>query len=252
VDCLRIVTDLITAIGTLVLAAVAVFQESIRSCFYHPTLQISIGTRAPDCFAVPIRTPGGTFANSVYLRLWIENTGNATAENAEVYAERLRVRRVDNEWELVGTFPPMNLKWAYFGNMYFPRIAPRMGKHCDLGHITDPARRAVVDEDAPRLALTDQQTSLAFDLIASPNDRSHIVGPGEYRLDIVVAAGNARPVRRTIAISLRGPWYDDEARMLRDGVGVSVLKKETDKAPESPSAEGQKSQKCFVRASRTD
>jgi hypothetical protein len=116
----------------------------------------------------------------------------------------------------------MNLKWANVGTIYFPSIAPEMGKHCDVGHIVDPARRHLLGEDAPRLALTNQQTSLAFDLMAAPNHRGHIIGPGEYHLEILVAAENVHPIKRTITISLRGTWDADETRMLRDGVGVSI------------------------------
>jgi hypothetical protein len=116
----------------------------------------------------------------------------------------------------------MNLNWANIGAIYFPSIAPQMGKYCDLGHIADPARRHLLNEDAPLLGLTNQQTSLAFDVMARPNHKGHIVGPGEYQLEILVAAENASPIKRTISISLKGNWYEDETRMLRDGVGVSV------------------------------
>ena len=217
------VADWLVGVGTLVLAAVAVFQETIRSWFYHPTLQVSIKTEPPDCVAVAFTSNGTFVADSIYIRLWVENVGNATARNVEVYAKELRRQRVDGTWELVGAFPPMNLKWANQGTIYFPLIAPEMGKHCDVGHIVDPARRHGLPEDAPRLALTDQQTSLAFDLVAAPNHRGHIIGPGEYQLKILVAAENVRPTKRTIAIDLRGTWYADEARMLRDGVGVTVM-----------------------------
>lgn len=107
--------------------------------------------------------------------------------------------------------------------MYFPSIAPEMRKHCDIGHIVDPARRNLLpDEDAPKLSLTSQQTSLTFDLVVAPNHKGHIIGPGDYKLDILVAADNVRPVKGKIAISLRGTWDADETKMLRDGVGVSV------------------------------
>jgi hypothetical protein len=117
----------------------------------------------------------------------------------------------------------MNLRWANIGTIYFPSIASEMGKHCDVGHIVDPTRRHLLHEDAPKLALTSQQASLAFDLMVAPNHRGHIIGPGEYRLDILVAAENVRPFKRTIAISLRGTWDADETRMLRDGVGATVV-----------------------------
>jgi hypothetical protein len=100
-----------------------------------------------------------------------------------------------------------------------------MGKHLDIAHIIEPARRRFIPHEDPpaRLALTDQVTSLAFDLMAAPHHKGHIVGPGEYQLDILVAAENARPSRWTIALSLRGTWYADEERMLRDGVGARLV-----------------------------
>ena len=212
------VADWLVGIGTLVLAAVAVFQETIRGWFYRPRFQVSLRTEPPDCVSVPFTTPEGTFvADSVYLRLWVENVGNATARNVEAYARELRRQRADSRWELVGAFPPMNLKWANVGAIYFPRIVPGMGKHCDVGHIVDPARRGLLREDAPRLGLTPQQTSLAFDLMAAPNNRGHIIGPGDYQLEALIAAENVRPIKRTIAISLRGTWDADETKMLRDG-----------------------------------
>jgi hypothetical protein len=218
------VADWLVAAGTIVLATVAIFQETIRGWFYRPAFRVSIRTEPPDCVSVPFTNPDGTFvADAVYLRLWVGNIGNATAKNAEVYAKELRRQRTDGTWERVAAFPPMNLRWSNVGSIYFPSIASGMGKHCDLGHIVDPARRQLLHEDAPRLDLTPQQTSLVFDLIVAPNHRGHIIGPGDYRLDILVAAENARPILQTIAIFLRGTWDADEGRMLRDGVGVSVV-----------------------------
>jgi hypothetical protein len=217
------VAEWFVGLGTFVLAVVAVFQETIRSWFYNPSFHVSIKTEPPDCVAVPFTERDGTFvADSIYLRLWVENIGNATAKNVEVYAKELRMQRADGAWERVGAFPPMNLKWANVGTIYFPGIAPEMGKHCDVGHIVDPERRNLLRENAPRLALNNQQPSLAFDLMAAPNHRGHIIGPGEYQLEIQVAAENVPPIKRTITISLRGTWYADETRMLRDGVGVRI------------------------------
>lgn len=219
------IADWVVAVCTLVLAAVAVFQETIRGWFYRPVFHVSIKTEPPDCVAVPFTDESGRFiADSVYLRLWIENTGNATAKNVEVYAKELRRKRLDGTWERVAPFPPMNLKWANMGGrIFFPNIAPEMGKHCDLGHIADPVGRNLLGEGSPSLKLTNLQTSLAFDLAVAPNHRGHIIGPGEYRLDILVAAENARPIKRTISIALRGTWDADETKMLRDGVGLAVL-----------------------------
>jgi hypothetical protein len=79
-----------------------------------------------------------------------------------------------------------------------------------------------MQEENPRLSLTDQDTSLAFDLIAAPNQMGHIIGPGEYRLQIFIAAENARRIAKTVSLSLKGRWFPDETRMLSDGVGVTI------------------------------
>ena len=166
---------------------------------------------------------GEFLGNRVYLRVWVENDGNATARNVEVYASQLRVLRAESKWEIVKSFPTMNLKWADIGQMFWPIIAPDMGKHCDVVHITDPAKRVVLGEDSPRLRLSDKQTNMAFDLITAPNHKNHIVGPGKYHLDIIVAAENSRPFRKTLEITLEGTWDDHETIMLRKFSGIAVL-----------------------------
>jgi len=41
--------ELLVAFGTLVVAAVAVFQETIRAWFYQPCFGVSVKTEPPDC-----------------------------------------------------------------------------------------------------------------------------------------------------------------------------------------------------------
>ena len=122
------------------------------------------------------------------------------------------------------TFPPMNLTWSFVHprSAHYPVIAPGMGKHCHLGTIMDPTVRSEMRDENPTLRLAPDQTSLAFGLIVRPNHLGHIVGPGHYRLTIVVAAENAEPKEQCVDIHLSGRWYADEDRMLRDGIGVSI------------------------------
>jgi hypothetical protein len=215
--------DWFVGLATLLLAIVAIAQDWIRSWFYKAELEVSCKTEPPDCHAVPITLRDGSLVgNSYYLRLKVKSVGNAAAKNVEVFAERLRRERADGTSEPVHEFPPMNLKWSHLGTMYFPIIGAGSGRLCDLGHITDPTRRAAINEEATRLGLTHQQVSLAFDVIAAPNHRGHIIGPGNYELDVTIAAENVAPMRRTVEIRLAGPWSADESTMLRDYVGVAV------------------------------
>ncbi len=222
-SCWSVVADWLMVFGTLVLAAVAVFQDTIRGWFYHPRFHVSAKTEPPDCVGVPFTTPDGSFvADSIYLGLRVENVGNATARNVEVYANALERQRADGSWERVGAFPPMNLKWAHLNTVYFPSIVPGTGKHCNIGHIVDPARRHLLHEEPPSISLTSEQTSLAFEVVVAPNHKGHIVGPGTYCLEILIAAENARPLCKAIEILLQGKWYSDASQMFRDGVGMRI------------------------------
>jgi hypothetical protein len=217
----------LTGIGTLVLATVAVFQDKIRGWFSAPQLDISIETAPPDCMAVPAfltmeidGKPRRIEVPSIYLRLLVRNSGNVTAENVEVYARELQ-QLSDKRWERIRNFPPMNLTWSdihsNIGGMYFPRIAPGMDKYCDIANILDPTPRLPIKK-----GLSVEETALTFQLVSRPNHNHHVVGPGEYRLEIFVAASNARPVQHWLRISLSGSWYDDENKMLADGVQIAV------------------------------
>src|SRR5258708_7914233 len=95
-DAMGTVADWLVATGTLILAVVAIFQETIRGWVYRPSFRVSTNTQPPDCIAVPFTSNDGTLlANTVHLRIWVENVGNATAMNAEVYAKVLRRQRAD-------------------------------------------------------------------------------------------------------------------------------------------------------------
>jgi hypothetical protein len=225
------VTDWLVGIGTIVLAVVAIFQDHIRGFIYRPKLSTSMKTAPPDCMAVPasIQKPGNIsgFSNSVsvdamYLRMLVENTGIATALNVEVYAHALNREKTDGTWETIHEFPPMNLVWADVGGMYFPRIGRNMSKHCDVAAIFDPAALAAVIGGPIKDGLDATETSLSFLLVTRPNHKGNVVGPGEYRLDVLVAAENARPIERSVYIKLPGIWHTDQTAMLRNGVGVSV------------------------------
>ena len=47
----------------------------------------------------------------------------------------------------------MNLTRSNLRDIYFPSIAPRMSKHCDVAHIIDPAERAEFEEENAQLGL---------------------------------------------------------------------------------------------------
>jgi hypothetical protein len=127
--------------------------------------------------------------------------GNATAWNAEVYAQGIARETRGRNLGAGRIVPTDESQVGEHRQHLLPDDRPGDGQALRPRARRRPARRRhpLLRGDAPGMALTDQQTSLAFDLMAAPNHRGHVVGPGEYQLDIRVAAENARPIQRTVA-----------------------------------------------------
>jgi hypothetical protein len=211
------------AVATILLAAVAVWQERIRAWWDRPKLEVTTATSPPDCVMAQIDDLGEESAFAVYLRVRVTNSGNTAARNVEVYATALQHRRYEGGWEPIDDFPAMDLKWANTDGWYYmPRLLPKMSKHCDVCHIVDPAHRVRLREESKVLKLTNQKCSMTFDQQIPPDRRAHIVGPGEYVLTILVAAENCPPSQHTIKIKLAGPWDADPKKMFGEHVAISM------------------------------
>ncbi len=220
------VAEWIVGLGTFALGFIAVFQDRLRAWAGSPKLTLYTKTEPPHCCPVRWTNPEGVIiADGISVRLLVKNTGRSFAKNVEVYVDEVSTRTPDGSWISIETFPPMNLLWTDIPRgLYFPGISPGMGKHCSLGHITNPQHRRMIPADEnPTLGLSPGQTSFVFDLIAEPNQRSHVVGPGRYKIRLILAAENARPIRYDIELNVTGSWFDDLGTMLRQGVGVKVL-----------------------------
>jgi hypothetical protein len=221
------VAQIAGAIATVVAIIVALFKEDITKWFRRPSLEISIKTGPPDCNKSPVRyeiqTPTGTRrveTERYYLRLWVENKGRLRADKVQVFAARLWKRAGDGSFIQVESYLPMNLKWAHSQETFADGISPKMGKHCDLGHITRPSSRAELGEFVP--GLPDDKTVLLLNLEFLPFTMTHILRPGYYRLELQLGAANCEPREVTVEIDLRGDWYDDEVKMFSDGLGLKV------------------------------
>ena len=214
----------VEAIGTIGVAATAVFGETIRGWFYHPKFLVTARTEQPDASMTTITNAqtGEKITDAIYLRLWVENVGNAAAKNVEVYAQTLRRQRADGQWEMYETFPPMNLRWSNVPFLVYPVISPKMGKHCDCVHIVDPVKRAEsgMSDDNPGLQLAASVASMTIDLIATPNHRGNIVPPGEYELLIKVGATNSGTSDWLVTLRFDGMWTSDAAQMTSNHVGI--------------------------------
>jgi hypothetical protein len=161
-------------------------------------------------------------ADVYYFRLRVDNTGNAAAHDVQVYLASVERQRADKKYEAVGRFVPMNITWAIIGQANLPILLPNMPpRYCDFAHITDPGQRRSVAETLPGVG--DTSTILALAVEVTPNNRSHLLEPGEYRMGIKLAAENHPVLHYNVDVSFRGTWFVDENQMLREGFGMRVI-----------------------------
>lgn len=166
------------------------------------------------------------------FRLWVSNEGNYDrAEKVQVFAKKLEKLSADRKTFVpVNEFLPMNLVWSNTrtptnpeGETFLEGISPHsMGKHCDIGHITNPV--ALVD--LPEEQHTDVplgKTVLVLELEFRPFIKTYLLPPGTYRLELIIAGVNALPVPKTLEITITGDWYEDKEIMFRDGVRIKIL-----------------------------
>ncbi len=218
--------------GSVVAAAWvgALFKEDLVRLWRCPQLRATVRLQAPDCHKTEAtwRNPnsGQVLARGdcYYFRLWVENKGRLPAERVEVFAAKLLRKHADGVFREEKSFLPMNLRWSHCTEVFAERISPDMGKHCDLGHIYEPSFRSglVLFMRTPPGADT-SKTLLELDLEVQPNTFSDLLPPGTYRIELVLAAANAAPVRKQLEITLTGNWFADENKMFSDGIGIVEL-----------------------------
>jgi len=223
----------VAAGATLLAVLVALFKQEILSWWRRPVLDVSVLLEPPHCHATilqyKVQRTAPTFvqAQCYYFRLWVGNRGRTRADRVQVFAAKLHRCVADGSFKEDKRFLPLNLRWAHSQTLpggpeiYAEGISPQMGKHCDLGHITDPKFRAEIGEDLE--GLTSTSAILALDLEVAPNTRSHLLAPGTYRLELRVAAANSAPVTKVVEITVTGEWFPDEHKMFQDGIGLRVI-----------------------------
>lgn len=237
----------VAAVLTLLAIIVALFKEALIGLFYKPILNIKADLTPPNCQktkynhplnATIFSVPASAFHHAMddeilkldcyYLRIWVENNGNRSAKQVQVFASKLLKQRADLTFGEEEWFLPMNLKWSHSPDsdpeIYAERISSKMGKHCDLGHIIDPKERGQIPGE-DRSDIPSNQIILSLDLETKTNTLSHLVPPGVYRLQLKVAASNCEPVTKCLEITLKGEWHDDQDKMFSDFFGIKVMNK---------------------------
>lgn len=221
----------IATVGLALTAFFTIFRDEIRHYFRHPKFSVNFKPGLPDCQRVRLdvhaTTPqGGVIkvhsAETHYVRARVHNVGEVGAENVEVSVVEVRRRGADGNDQAMPMGTPWNLTWAHIGSHVLPQLPVGSERHIDIGHLVDPESRGPIpSENKPGVDASRTLFSLAF--FVQSNTLEYLLDPGEYQIDFRVFASNAPPSTVfTLFLNHTGTWYEDEAAMYREGVGLRV------------------------------
>ena len=220
---LKFATANSTIIATIVALFLAVFHEQLRTMFLKPKLEVELKSNSPDCHKISCGTDeDGKKQFGYYFRIRVMNKGKTPAKSVEVFLEEIQEKNEDDEFVVWKKFMPINLLWTHISKPYFPIIPSKMYKHCEIGHIIDPQQR----KDYPNHyhpEAPEGVCSICLELLVKPNTGTHLMLPGVYRLKLIAAAENAKPVPATLELSFSGRWNVSETDMLKDDAKFKLI-----------------------------
>ena len=119
----------------------------------------------------------------------------------------------------------MNLRWAHSpagssAPVLLETINPQMGKHCDFGSVAPTSNAS--EKPLPGMREGASIFNLATQVF--PNNNCHRLRPGNYRLEILVAAQNAKPELFHVDLDWNGTFEELEGRMRTNSIGIKITR----------------------------
>ena len=144
-------------------------------------------------------------------------------EEVEVLANELHQKGANGRYTKVADFLPMNLNWAHNHVVTMPKIQPKLFKHCDFGHIIESTSVLGRQYLTAYGLNTSTRVIMILDTFVEPNTGTHVLLPGEYKINIVFAANNLKPVSNWYKLKIVDAWSSDEQQMLSSNVLISKV-----------------------------
>jgi hypothetical protein len=204
---------------TLLAVLVALFKDPLREWWGRPKLRCSMSRSRKVKMPVPgaLKRTVSNSAPGYFFRCEIGNEGRAAAKRAHVFAAALSKKAAGGLYVAYPLFIPANLLWAQYVKTNaeeFRDISPGTARPCDLGFTIVPNRAALFG--AAIESAGEGTATLSIKLSGG----AITIGPGSYRLHVVVGADNAASIRGYFNIDVTGKWSDSPDEMLTDGVCI--------------------------------
>lgn len=196
-DYYLILVGILTALGTLSAAAVALFMNEIRSTFKKVIYDINLDSEEIKEEVVEIK--GNKKAKRYFNSCLFANTGNINALNCELYIESASFKA--NEITTLLTWENAPIKWSEEHSMsYIPSKGKRM---LPLFEITAPESQSTPDE---KTTTTPGQIKIA-------GMKPFEAKGGCWEVVYCVYSSTAKPQKFRLIADWNGKWEDRQTEM---------------------------------------
>lgn len=223
------INSVITVVAVFIAFILGLLGDYIRTKLNQPKLILSTTNKPPDSHKINITKGSDFVAECYYFRMRVENKGNSTAQDVEVYLKELEMCE-SGRYREYDIFSPLMLLWSHYpeGKYYTPSIPSGSMKHVTLGRIVEPNNRSKTHEDFhPRLNKIEAIKDInifRFSFIVYPNTGSYLIEPGKYRVLAIVSATNMKSKKYYIHLEFKDNWIGDEIEMLSKGIDIKIKK----------------------------
>jgi len=217
------ISELLTFIAIIPLAAIAIFQEQLKRQFFAPKLKIDFELGAPFCSKTPFYfyfqddTEGKyeVSTEAFAFRFGVRNTGKSQAKYCEVILTEL-LEKKDEKWVNVEYFQQVHLKWDKGdSDKQYANINPSpIRTLCLIGHIYKPAKGLPVDKS--------NKFDLSLLYRRGGYQPEHLASNKKYRIKVTVGAENAPAVYQKFEIYWSGAWQDEPDDMFKE-INIKML-----------------------------
>ncbi len=179
---------LILAVGTLALAAVAIFPEHARALVYRPIAYVFYGRHS--FLFQQMSSQGGT--PQFVLRLLVTNVGNSLATVIECHVTDLRFINVSGHQQRMPNFIPIRLRWTHTSEPVVDYLAEATSRVVDLAYLALEA--------ATNLPVLSLATEIGFHQFTT-------LPAGSYVVELTVTSKERTLFKGCLHVSFTNQWH---------------------------------------------
>ena len=207
-DYIELIIQALTALGTILLAIIAVFGEQIRRWLLKPKIQLTVGESSPYIAISRSETRGdsatSTTSVTATIKIKVINMGSSSAQSFIGLIEAIFSKRsASTTFYKSKALPPSRLPWNNDTKEF--TITPKIPFYLEVARIE---KFESLSSDVGGIEPPSSEYGLSISIEESKGEYTH-VGKGTFIIPITIYADNINPMVKFLEIFWNGTVPDD-------------------------------------------